>query len=177
MTLFYILQNAHNINFVVYFSVLGLSRSATISSSTCPRPYELIGTQCLFFSQPYLPWGLSESWEEAYLNFYDAVAKCRLQASDRGLQGDLATSVRNWESAKLFCQRTRGGCAPSLLRRDNKCYQWSPIDGKEMEIPCKRWDVTMRYICEIKPWLEASEKLIKCETILSNEVWSNSLGN
>ena len=98
-----------------------------------------------------MPWGLSESWEESYLNFYDAVAKCRLQASDRGLKGDLAASVRNWEAAKKFCDRSRGGCAPSLLRKESKCFQWSPIDGSEIEIPCRRWDVTMRYICEIKP--------------------------
>ena len=142
-----------NTNYDCIFSlVLGQCKSATISSNTCPRPYELIGTQCLFFSQPYLPWGLSESWEESYLNFYDAVAKCRLQASDRGLKGDLAASVRNWEAAKKFCDRSRGGCAPSLLRKESKCFQWSPIDGSEIEIPCRRWDVTMRYICEIKPW-------------------------
>ena len=94
---------------------------------------------------------LLESWEESYLNFYDALTKCRLQAADRGFEGDLAKSVRNFESAKRFCKRARGGCAPSLVRRENQCYQWSPIDGSEMEIPCGRNDITMRYICEIKP--------------------------
>ena len=123
----------------------------TISSTTCPRPYELVGTQCLFFSQPYLPWGLSESWAESYLNFYDAVALCRLQASHKGRKGDLATEVRNFEAAQKLCQRSRGGCAPSLIRRGQTCFQWSPLDGSEMEIPCRRWEVTMRYVCEIKP--------------------------
>ena len=28
--------------------------------------------------------GLSESWEESYLNFYDALTKCRLQATEIG---------------------------------------------------------------------------------------------
>ena len=67
------------------------------------------------------------------------------------MQGDLATEVRNWSAAKKFCQRSRGTCAPSLIRRNDQCYQWSPIDGSEQEIPCKRWEVTMRYICEVKP--------------------------
>ncbi len=121
------------------------------SAPTCPRPYELIGTQCLFFSQPYLPWGLSESWAESYLNFYDAVALCRQQASHKGLKGDLATEVKSWPAAQRFCERARGTCAPSLIRRNDQCYQWSPIDGTEMAIECKRWEVTMRFICEIFP--------------------------
>jgi hypothetical protein len=33
----------------------------------CPLPYRSIGDQCLFFSQPYPPWGISENWTEAYL--------------------------------------------------------------------------------------------------------------
>ena len=61
---------------------------------TCPRPYELIGTQCLFFSQPYLPWGLSESWAEAYLNYYDAVVLCRQQAANKGLKGKVDEKTR-----------------------------------------------------------------------------------
>jgi hypothetical protein len=138
-------------NFCLFFLELHKVQSATLSASTCPRPYELIGTQCLFFSQPYLPWGLTETWAEAYLNYYDAVAVCRIQASNKGLTGDLASSVRNFEAAKRFCRRSRGACAPSLIRRDDQCYQWSPIDGSEIKITCKRWDVTMRYICEIKP--------------------------
>ena len=133
------------------FLVLDFISGTTISSNTCPRPYELVGTQCLFFSQPYLPWGLSESWAESYLNFYDAVALCRSQASNKGRKGDLATQVRNFQAAQKLCQRSRGGCAPSLIRRGQTCFQWSPLDGSEMEIPCRRWEVTMRYVCEIKP--------------------------
>lgn len=140
-------QRKSNFHSVSVLFKMGLGAGAP----ACPRPYELIGTQCLFFSQPYLPWGLSETWSESYLNFYDAVAMCRTQASNKGLQGDLATSVRNVAAAQAYCRRSRGGCAPSLIRRDEKCFQWSPVDGSEMEIPCKRWQVTMRYICEIKP--------------------------
>ena len=132
------------------FLFLDFISGTTISSNTCPRPYELVGTQCLF-SQPYLPWGLSESWAESYLNFYDAVALCRSQASNKGRKGDLATQVRDFQAAQKLCQRSRGGCAPSLIRRGQTCFQWSPLDGSEMEIPCRRWEVTMRYVCEIKP--------------------------
>merc|ERR1719361_2816557 len=124
---------------IIILSILGQCKSATISSNTCPRPYELIGTQCLFFSQPYLPWGLSESWAEAYLNYYDAVVLCRQQAANKGLKGDLATKVGNWPAAKRFCERSRGGCAPSLVRHDKTCFQWSPIDGTEIKISCERW--------------------------------------
>jgi len=45
----------------------------------CPPPYILIGMQCLFFSQPYLPWGMGETWEESYANYYDAATICRLK--------------------------------------------------------------------------------------------------
>ena len=54
--------------------------------------------------------GLSETWSESYLNFYDAVALCRTQAAQKGLRGDLASSVRNLEAAMKFCRRTRGTC-------------------------------------------------------------------
>ena len=142
---------SHYAKLCLFISTLFCLQSLSKSALTCPRPYELIGVQCLFFSQPYLPWGLTESWAESYLNFYDAVAMCRLQAANKGLKGDVASEVRNFESAKRFCKRSRGGCAPSLLYRDNLCYQWSPMDGSEVEIPCKRWEVTMRFICEVKP--------------------------
>ena len=49
-----------------------------------------------------------------------------------------------------YCKNARGGCAPSLLWRHNKCFQWSPIDGTEAEVPCRRWEVTMRFVCEMK---------------------------
>lgn len=49
-----------------------------------------------------------------------------------------------------YCKNARGGCAPSLLWRHNKCFQWSPIDGTEVEVPCKRWEVTMRFVCEMR---------------------------
>ena len=59
----------------------------------------------------------------------------------------------NWPAAKRFCERSRGGCAPSLVRHDKTCFQWSPIDGTEMKISCERWEVKMRFICEVIPWL------------------------
>ena len=65
--------------------------------------------------------------------------------------GDLATKVGNWPAAKRFCERSRGGCAPSLVRHDKTCFQWSPIDGTEMKISCEKWEVKMRFICEVMP--------------------------
>ncbi|XP_059087076.1 uncharacterized protein LOC131883590 isoform X2 [Tigriopus californicus] len=111
---------------------------------SCFRPYKKIGSQCLFFSRPMAAWGISETWEEAYLNYYDATAMCRNHG------GDLAERVEDFHAAKRHCRRLRGRCAPSFLHRDNKCFQWSPLDGSEVEIPCRKWEIQMRYICEMK---------------------------
>ena len=113
---------------------------------SCIRPYRKIGPQCLFFSRPEPLWDIDVTWHGAYLNFYDAVAVCRKHG------GDLAGKILDYGAALRYCQSSRGGCAPSLLWRDNKCFQWSPIDGTEAEIPCKRWEVTMRYICEMNDY-------------------------
>nr|ACO10895.1 MFS-type transporter C6orf192 [Caligus rogercresseyi] len=110
----------------------------------CRSPYVAIGRQCLFFSRPYEPWGISPSWNEAYFNFYDAVTVCKLIGG-----GQLASGVKDFLSAKEHCLREKGGCAPSLIRKGyNECYQWSPLDGSEMKIPCRQWEITMRFICE-----------------------------
>nr|XP_040583651.1 uncharacterized protein LOC121132330 [Lepeophtheirus salmonis] len=110
----------------------------------CRKPYVKIGSQCLFFSRPYEPWGITSTWKEAYLNFYDAVALCKIVGG-----GKLASQVTDYDSAKQHCLYVRGGCAPSLIRKGyDKCYQWSPIDGSELQIPCRRWEVEMRFICE-----------------------------
>lgn len=60
---------------------------------TCIRPYRRIGAQCLFFSQPHAAWGIDETWEQAYANFYDAVATCRKHS------GDLAESIDDYGAA------------------------------------------------------------------------------
>ena len=60
---------------------------------TCIRPYERIGAQCLFFSQPHAAWGIDETWEQAYANFYDAVATCRQHS------GDLAGRIQDYGAA------------------------------------------------------------------------------
>ena len=60
---------------------------------TCIQPYQRIGAQCLFFSQPHAAWGIDETWEQAYANFYDAVATCRKHG------GDLAGSVEDYGAA------------------------------------------------------------------------------
>ena len=135
----------------------------------CPPPYILIGMQCLFFSQPYSPWSLSETWEESYANYYDAAAMCRIKSNkniapnaggSRGSsfpgmdirgEGDLAADVVNYEEALQYCNdfnRSRG-CSPSLLYKNGKCQQWSPVDGNVQEIPCD-WKTKMRFICEFK---------------------------
>eukprot|EP00095_Tigriopus_kingsejongensis_P003231 maker-scaffold547_size140190-snap-gene-0.28 protein:Tk03231 transcript:maker-scaffold547_size140190-snap-gene-0.28-mRNA-1 annotation:"mfs-type transporter c6orf192" len=54
---------------------------------SCIRPYKKIGAQCLFFSRPLAAWGITETWAEAYLNYYDATAMCRKHS------GDLAEKV------------------------------------------------------------------------------------
>ena len=60
---------------------------------TCIRPYERIGAQCLFFSQPHAAWGIDETWEQAYANFYDAVATCRQHS------GELAGRILDYGAA------------------------------------------------------------------------------
>ena len=60
---------------------------------TCIQPYRRIGAQCLFFSQPHAAWGIDETWEQAYANFYDAVATCRQHG------GDLAGSIEDYGAA------------------------------------------------------------------------------
>ena len=132
----------------------------------CPPPYVLIGMQCLFFSQPYLPWGMGETWEESYANYYDAAATCRLKSQkakqdktrvsisprhDIQGEGDLASEVANYEEALKYCNdmSLSRGCSPSLLYKDGKCQQWSPLDGDVVEIPCD-WKTKMRFICEFK---------------------------
>ena len=142
----------------------------------CPQPYVLIGMQCLFFSQPYDPWGMSTTWEESYANYYDAVTICRSKTKqdledqknlNKGFasfesnynnrnnvegEGDLASEVVNYEEALKYCNdriRNPGGCSPSLLHKKGKCRQWSPIDGKTQDIPCD-WRTKMRFVCEYK---------------------------
>merc|ERR1712066_481242 len=119
--------------------------------------------QCLFFSQPYKPWGMLNTWEESYANYYDAVTICRSKTkkylstntkpgsssvsssyatfSTNSLQGvgDLASEIVNYEEALKYCNdrvRNPGGCSPSLLHKKGRCRQWSPIDGNIVEIPC-----------------------------------------
>ena len=41
-----------------------------------------------------------------------------------------------------------GGCAPSLVAREGRCYQWSPLDGAELELPCTQPNLKARFICE-----------------------------
>ena len=129
----------------------------------CPPPFVLIGMQCLFFSQPYKPWGLLNTWDESYANYYDAVTICRSKTTQtdsikwgtsqirniRG-QGDLASDVVNYEEALKYCidrVKNPGGCSPSLLYKKGKCRQWSPIDGSVVDIPCD-WSTKMRFVCE-----------------------------
>jgi hypothetical protein len=144
----------------------------------CPEPFVLIGMQCLFFSQPYEPWGMQSTWEESYANYYDAVTICRSKTkkylnnntknkstsmsssyssattrhnSIEGF-GDLASEIINYEEALKYCNdrvRNPGGCSPSLLHKKGKCRQWSPIDGKIVEITCD-WRNKMRFVCEFK---------------------------
>ena len=130
----------------------------------CPPPYVLIGMQCLFFSQPYAPWNMGETWEESYANYFDAADTCRLNTQRKkdtrvnispryNIQGegDLASEVANYEEALKYCNNMSlsRGCSPSLLYKDGKCQQWSPLDGHVVEIPCD-WKTKMRFICEFK---------------------------
>ena len=89
----------------------------------CDPPYEKIGGQCLYFSRPYEAWGITGSWSKAYKSFYDAAVFCL----ENG--GYLAEQVEDVDTALQFCARLKGSCTPSLIARNGKCYQWSPIDG------------------------------------------------
>ena len=120
--------------------------------------------QCLFFSQPYLPWGMLDTWDESYANYYDAATLCRSKTTNTRAtlemqepqintihgDGDLASEVVNYEEALKYCNDkvgNPGGCTPSLLNKNGKCRQWSPIDGSTVEITCD-WRTKMRFICE-----------------------------
>merc|ERR1711976_1025659 len=46
------------------------------TSKVCISPYENIGKQCLYFSRPYEPWGITKSWDQAYKSFYGAAIFC-----------------------------------------------------------------------------------------------------
>lgn len=122
----------------------------------CPRPYVLVGMQCLFFSQPCDEWQMSNTWDESYANYYDAVATCRIKSNETSTKeipgmGDLAEKILDYKMALQYCTKfAKGGCAPSLLHRQGRCYQWSPVDGSETEVPCRQWQHRMRFVCEYK---------------------------
>lgn len=84
--------------------------SETLATFQCPDPYKLIGDQCLFFSRPFSPWGITKDWRGAYLNYYNAFEMCKVVGGGR-----LAEKVNKFEEANAFCLRVRGGCAPSLV--------------------------------------------------------------
>ncbi|XP_023341833.1 uncharacterized protein LOC111711669 [Eurytemora carolleeae] len=112
------------------------------SQSLCIPPYQKVGKQCLFFSRPHSPWGLSDTWHQAYKSVYDAAVFC--MAHD----GQLAEQVQDFKSALDLCATVRGGCAPSLVARRGHCFQWNPLDGSEIEIPCNHPDLKARFICQ-----------------------------
>merc|ERR1712179_354543 len=101
------------------------------SPKVCIPPYELIGQQCLFFSRPYEPWGITQSWDQAYKNFYDASIFCL----SRG--GFLAEHIQSVEKAQRFCKYLKGSC-----------YQWSPVTGQETRVPCNTMDLKARFVCQ-----------------------------
>ncbi len=86
----------------------------TSETFQCPVPYKLIGDQCLFFSRPFSPWGITNDWKGAYLNYYNALEICQVVGGGR-----LAGQVKKFEEANAFCLRVRGGCAPSLVSFQN----------------------------------------------------------
>ena len=44
----------------ISISFLALVKTAKL----CISPYSLVGQQCLFFSRPYEPWGITQSWDQ-----------------------------------------------------------------------------------------------------------------
>ena len=143
------------------------------SPKFCIPPYELIGQQCLFFSRPYEPWGITHSWDkvstapslqsshhhaQAYKNFYDASIFCM----ERG--GFLAEQIKDVKKAQRFCKYLKGklgcprfavsilflagSCTPSLIARHGSCYQWSPVDGQETRVPCNTEGLKARFVCQ-----------------------------
>merc|ERR1711988_2003410 len=112
------------------------------SSKICIPPYEKIGSQCLYFSRPFQPWGITHSWDKAYKSFYDAAVFCL----ENG--GHLAEKIKDVDRALKFCKYLRGSCTPSLLSREGRCYQWSPVSGEELEMPCDTENLKSRFICE-----------------------------
>jgi len=111
---------------------------------TCSPPYKRIGSQCLYFSAPYEPWGVDNHWDQAYKSFYGAAVFCLSNG------GFLAERILDVDVALQFCNYSRGSCTPSLLARNGRCYQWSPLDGSESELPCNTENLKTRFICEEK---------------------------
>ena len=102
------------------------------TAKVCIPRYSLVDQQCLFFSRPYEPWGITQSWDQvgtlastqilrslpfvqAYKNFYDASIFCM----ERG--GFLAEQIQSVEKAQSFCKYLKGSCTPSLIARRGSC--------------------------------------------------------
>ena len=72
----------------------------------------------------------------------------RMNEEFRHTQADLAEKIRNVDKALKFCKYLRGkfsqeargregvktkfsgSCTPSLISREGRCFQWSPLDGE-----------------------------------------------
>ena len=54
------------------------------TTKACISPYERIGKQCLYFSRPYEPWGITKSWDQVGRNesrdgFWETYSKFMLR--------------------------------------------------------------------------------------------------
>lgn len=112
-----------------YFNDLHILKKYFIAlvktSKACISPYEKIGKQCLYFSRPYEPWGITKSWDQvgknegrdvemyilenlfkiyvkAYKSFYGAAIFCL----ENG--GFLAEQILDVEKALKFCKHLKG---------------------------------------------------------------------
>ena len=45
----------------IYISTAAVVRTPV---PRCRAPYEQIGDQCLYFSRPYKPWGVADTWDQ-----------------------------------------------------------------------------------------------------------------
>ena len=154
---------------------------------------EKIGQQCLYFSRPFQPWGITESWEEVSNVSHQIILPCylwifrptrastMLQCSVQGgfnLQTSgsrkktfdtfqmflpiifphsnesstlqkmediwqrrlkMLTKLLNFvnifvvsfgQEFSLLRSCLAGSCTPSLVSREGRCFQWSPLDGQ-----------------------------------------------
>ena len=79
------------------------------TSKACISPYEKIGKQCLYFSRPYEPWGITKSWDQVGRN--ESRERCILE----NLFKIYVKAYKSFYGAAIFCLENGGILAEQIL--------------------------------------------------------------